>query len=113
MTTKLESFKLMTLIQGNYEARAERDTDFAAWASETLGFKVSHAQVRAARQQLGIPNTGEKPAPPQIPRDLLIEAIAALRYKARMEAGQSQAPELFTEEETNEWDWANELEKFL
>lgn len=109
---KLNTFKLMTLIQGNYEARAETDTAFATWATETLGFPVTTALVRSSRMQLGIPKTGDARVPCP-PRELLIEAIAALRYKARMEAGQSQAPELFTEEETNEWDWANELEKFL
>ncbi len=100
--TKLESFKLMTLIQGAYEQRAERDTDFAKFATETLGFPVTTAKVRAARVGLGIANTGDKPAGP--PRELLIEAINAIR---------SLANTLHAHDGAREYTVANELEKFL
>lgn len=100
--TKLESFKLMTLIQGAYEQRAERDTDFAKFATQTLGFPITTAKVRAARVGLGIANTGDKPAGP--PRELLIRAVAAIRSLAGSRGAQASA---------EEWDTADELEKFL
>lgn len=48
-----------------------------------------------------------------VPLDLIKESIKALRYVATMEAGQSQKPDLFDPEDTNEWDYADELEKLI
>lgn len=48
-----------------------------------------------------------------VPIELVKESIKALRYVATMEAGQSQKPDLFDPEDTNEWDYADELEKLI
>lgn len=39
--------------------------------------------------------------------------IGALRYQAQNEAGHSQAPNLFTREDTDEWELADKLQKRL
>ena len=39
--------------------------------------------------------------------------IEALRYQGQNEAGQSQAPDLFTKEETDEWQLADKLQARL
>jgi hypothetical protein len=48
-----------------------------------------------------------------IPDCYLYLAVDALRYKARVEAGQSQAPDLFDAEDTEDWQAANEIEHAL
>lgn len=48
-----------------------------------------------------------------IPEALLNRAIEALEYKAQMEAGQSQAPALFTREETQAWDDAKAVRQAI
>ena len=44
---------------------------------------------------------------------LLHRAVEALEYKAHMEAGMSQAPDLIIQEETQEWQDAQVLRRAL
>jgi hypothetical protein len=48
-----------------------------------------------------------------VPKALVRAAIVALEYKAMMEAGQSQKPDLFIKEETVEWRDAQLLKLIL
>jgi predicted HAD superfamily Cof-like phosphohydrolase len=48
-----------------------------------------------------------------VPTHLLLSAIEALRYKAHNEAGQSQAPDLVKQEETEEWGDADTLQEAM
>lgn len=45
----------------------------------------------------------------QVDAEVVRAAERALRYRAKMEAGMSQAPDLFTKEETVEWAQAKAL----
>lgn len=55
-----QKLALAQLIQDEFVKRAQGDTDFAAWASETLGFKVDPLQAHRMRRQLGISATHAK-----------------------------------------------------
>lgn len=48
-----------------------------------------------------------------IPKALLLRAADALQYKAHNEAGQSQAPDLFGKEDTQEWTDAEAIKKLM
>jgi hypothetical protein len=49
----------------------------------------------------------------KIPKAVLRRAVEALRHSARAYAGLSQAPYLFTAEETQEWADANTIARAL
>lgn len=54
-----------------------------------------------------------KPAYFPISEQVMVQCIEALRYMAHNEAAHSQAPLLFTREETEEWRLAAQLEERL
>ena len=50
--TKIQSFRLMKLIEDEYVKLRVRDSEFAEYATTKLGFPVSRAQVTYSRTEL-------------------------------------------------------------
>lgn len=48
-----------------------------------------------------------------VPENLIHAAIVALQYQAHMDAGHSQAPDLIAKEDTDEWKYADALNKII
>lgn len=76
-----QKFDVCTLVQNNYAAKGQSDAEFALWATEQLGYFISHQSIATARDAFNIPSTKQtvKAAPTRL--DAMERLIETLEHR--------------------------------